>query len=98
MGDPQRARRQRLPAAHDQSGFSAAVSGSLARASATRQLCIMPDRFLRAAAAAAAVVCLTFVARASTPTFWQASTQADFLKGDVENVSVDSDGRLILGP
>ena len=35
---------------------------------------------------------------ASTPVFWQVSTRADFLKGDVENLSIDSDGRLSLGP
>jgi WD40 repeat protein len=35
---------------------------------------------------------------ASTPTFWTVSTQADFLKGDVENLSIDSDGRVFLGP
>ena len=30
--------------------------------------------------------------------FWQVATRADFLKGDVENLSVDNDGRLSLGP
>ena len=35
---------------------------------------------------------------ASTPKFFQAATQADFLKGDVENLSIDSHGRLVLGP
>jgi hypothetical protein len=35
---------------------------------------------------------------ASTPTFWTVSTQTDFLKGDVENLSIDSDGRVFLGP
>jgi hypothetical protein len=35
---------------------------------------------------------------ASTPTFWTVSTQADFLKGDVQNLSIDSDGRVSLGP
>ena len=35
---------------------------------------------------------------ASTPTFWTVSTQPDFLKGDVENLSIDSDGRVFLGP
>ena len=37
-------------------------------------------------------------ALASTPTFWTVSTQPDFLKGDVENLSIDSDGRVFLGP
>ena len=35
---------------------------------------------------------------AASPTFWTVSTQADFLKGDVENLSIDSDGRVFLGP
>src|SRR5204862_7229618 len=35
---------------------------------------------------------------ASTPTFWTVSTQADFLKGDVEDLSIDSDGRVFPGP
>lgn len=35
---------------------------------------------------------------ASSPTFWTVSTQADFLKGDVQNLSIDSDGRVSIGP
>src|SRR5690349_4567503 len=35
---------------------------------------------------------------ASTPTFWIVSTQSDFLKGDVEDLSIDSDGRMFPGP
>ena len=35
---------------------------------------------------------------AAMPTFWTVSTQADFLKGDVEDLSIDSDGRVFLGP
>ncbi len=38
------------------------------------------------------------VLAAATPTFWTVSTQADFLKGDVENLSIDSDGRVFPGP
>ena len=30
--------------------------------------------------------------------FWHVSTQAEFLRGDVDNVSVDADGQLLLGP
>jgi sugar lactone lactonase YvrE len=37
-------------------------------------------------------------AHASSPKFFQAATQADFLKGDVENLSIDSRGQLLLGP
>jgi SMP-30/Gluconolactonase/LRE-like region len=35
---------------------------------------------------------------ASSPKFFQASTQADFLKGDVDNLEIDSNGQLRLGP
>src|SRR5262245_8880811 len=36
--------------------------------------------------------------RASSAKFFYASTQADFLKGDAENLSIDSRGQLVLGP
>ncbi|MEO8257349.1 MAG: hypothetical protein ABI868_08400 [Acidobacteriota bacterium] len=35
---------------------------------------------------------------ASSSKFFQAATQVDFLKGEVENLSIDSQGRLTLGP
>ena len=35
---------------------------------------------------------------AAVPTFWQVATEADFLRGDVEGLSIDSFGRLTLGP
>src|SRR3954449_12458808 len=57
----------------------------------------MPNRFrvlLTAAFAAAALV----PAHASSPKFFQAATQNDFLKGDVENLSIDINGQLTLGP
>jgi hypothetical protein len=38
------------------------------------------------------------VVGAAVPTFWQVATQSDFLKGEVENLSIDSHGRLMLGP
>lgn len=34
----------------------------------------------------------------ATPGFWQTATQADFLRGDVDQLSVDEHGRLALGP
>ncbi|MGQ0732661.1 MAG: hypothetical protein ACT4QD_03275 [Acidobacteriota bacterium] len=34
----------------------------------------------------------------AAPGFWQAATQADFLQGEIENLSVDEHGRLALGP
>ncbi len=38
------------------------------------------------------------VADASTARFWRVSTQADLLKGQSERLSIDYDGRLVLGP
>src|SRR3954463_599985 len=35
---------------------------------------------------------------AATPTFWTVATQSAFLKGEVEDLSIDSDGRVFLGP
>jgi hypothetical protein len=35
---------------------------------------------------------------AATPTFWTVASQAEFLKGDVEGLSIDSDGRVFPGP
>ena len=52
----------------------------------------------RLALAAAFASVATALISASMPTFWQVATRADFLKGDVENLSVDNDGRLSLGP
>jgi len=52
----------------------------------------------RALAAAAALALATGEARASQPKFFQAATQADFLKGDVDNLSIDAHGRLVLAP
>ncbi len=46
------------------------------------------------AAAALAIASLS----ASSPKFFQVATQADFLKGDVENLSIDGNGQLVLGP
>lgn len=51
-------------------------------------------RSLVPVAAAAAAVTLS----ASEPVFWQVSTQAEFLRGEVDALSVDGDGRLRLGP
>src|SRR5688500_9049726 len=52
----------------------------------------------RAAACAAALVAGIAIVHGATPTFWTVSTQTDFLKGDVEDLSIDSDGRVFLGP
>jgi sugar lactone lactonase YvrE len=47
---------------------------------------------------AALFVCLSAVTYASSPKFFQAATQTDFLKGEVENLSIDGRGQLVLGP
>jgi sugar lactone lactonase YvrE len=48
---------------------------------------------------AAGVVCAAAaVTHAALPTFWQVSTEGEFLQGEVENLSIDSYGRLTLGP
>ena len=50
--------------------------------------CILP------VALVAAVATLT----GSSPVFWQVSTQAELLRGEVDALSVDDEGRLRLGP
>jgi len=35
---------------------------------------------------------------AALPTFWQVSTESELLRGEVENLAIDSFGRLTLGP
>jgi hypothetical protein len=56
------------------------------------------SRARQALVAAALLACAGGIVRASTPKFFQAATQTDFLKGDLENLSVDSRGQLTLGP
>jgi hypothetical protein len=36
--------------------------------------------------------------QATSPRFWQVATQADLMKGEVDGLSVDDAGRLVLGP
>ena len=49
-------------------------------------------------AATAALAGFCVVVSASAPTFWTVGTQGAFLEGDVENLSIDADGRVHLGP
>jgi WD40 repeat protein len=56
----------------------------------------MRPRVLRVAVTV--LVCSVTAVYAALPTFWQVSTEADFLRGEVENLSIDSYGRLTLGP
>lgn len=46
--------------------------------------------------AASLLVAMTLYA--AVPTFWQVSTEAEFLRGEVENLALDTYGRLTLGP
>ena len=47
---------------------------------------------------AVAVLAACLTAAAASPVFWRVSTQADFLAGEADNISIDADGRLLLGP
>jgi hypothetical protein len=49
-------------------------------------------------AAAALLGAATTGLHAALPTFWQVSTEDEFLQGEVENLSVDAYGRVTLGP
>jgi len=42
--------------------------------------------------------CLGIATLSAAPGFWQAATQADFLRGDVDQLSIDEHGRVTLGP
>src|SRR5499433_3586212 len=52
----------------------------------------------RSLVVAVLLLCAVSIAGASSPKFFQAATQADFLKGDVDNLSIDGRGQLVLGP
>jgi len=58
----------------------------------------MSNRIARVAFALAVVCAGVSLVYAAAPTFWQVSNEAEFAKGDVENLSIDSYGRLTLGP
>ena len=47
---------------------------------------------------AALLTCGATALHAALPTFWHVSTEAELLRGDVENLAIDSFGRLTLGP
>ena len=46
----------------------------------------------------ALLVLVSTVTYAALPTFWQVSTESELLRGEVENLAIDSFGRLTLGP
>lgn len=53
---------------------------------------------MRSLAAAAIAAGFTAVLSAASPVFWTVSTQTDFLKGTVDGIAIDAEGRLRLGP
>jgi hypothetical protein len=56
------------------------------------------SRFARLAGACTLAAAAWAGVAAAAPTFWTVATQSEFLKGDVEDLSIDSDGRVTLGP
>src|SRR3954468_22862460 len=52
----------------------------------------------RSLAAAALAIGTSAAIHASSPKFFQATTNHEFLKGDVENLSIDPRGQLTRGP
>ncbi|MGE0864375.1 MAG: hypothetical protein AB7P34_10780, partial [Vicinamibacterales bacterium] len=56
----------------------------------------MSLRSLFGASLAAGLLAVSTLSAA--PGFWQAATQADFLRGEVDQLSIDEHGRLTLGP
>jgi sugar lactone lactonase YvrE len=44
------------------------------------------------------LACSVGVLHASSPAFWEVGTEAEFLTGEVENLSIDAFGRVTLGP
>ncbi|MFB3854553.1 MAG: hypothetical protein ACE148_12110 [Vicinamibacterales bacterium] len=58
----------------------------------------MTKRAVRTLLASSMVAAAGLAGFAATPSFWHTSTRADFARGEVENLSVDSEGRLVLGP
>jgi hypothetical protein len=53
---------------------------------------------IQASLIGACVAAATIGLGAALPTFWQVSSEAEFLQGEVENLAIDSYGRLTLGP
>ncbi len=52
----------------------------------------------RAGLLAGIALLVTTAVMSAAPGFWQAATQADFLRGEVDQLSIDEHGRLTLGP
>jgi hypothetical protein len=58
----------------------------------------MTRPFARIASFCSLVLATAVLGHAASATFWTVATQAEFLKGDATNLSIDRDGRLALGP
>ncbi len=58
----------------------------------------MPSPALRRLCALVVACALAPVAWAAGPVFWQISTEAELLRGEVDNLAIDPYGRLTLGP
>lgn len=58
----------------------------------------MHRHHLLARLAASVIVIASATLLASKTVFWQTATVGDLLRGDVENLSIDGHGRLVLGP
>lgn len=58
----------------------------------------MPVNHLRGGLVALSLVAVCSTIAGATPGFWQAATQADFLRGDLEHLALDEHGRVTLGP
>src|SRR5580700_7453957 len=58
----------------------------------------MTNSRVHAVSAAAIIALAALPLCASSAKFFQAATQADFLRGDVESLSIDGHGQLMLGP
>ena len=58
----------------------------------------MLTRCTRLAATLIGCAAVAVIVGAASPTFWQTATEADFLRGEVENLAIDPFGRLTLGP
>jgi hypothetical protein len=67
-------------------------------ASSARRRLAVPGAALAVCAAIGAFSGGTVLLHGSSAKFFQSANQADFLKGDVENLSIDARGQLMLGP
>lgn len=59
---------------------------------------IETSKWRRSLTGVAFVLAVFSTALSAGPGFWQAATRADFLRGEVDQLSIDEHGRLMLGP